>query len=180
GTAGIGRLMVGGLLTGPYKLEHYRCEVSAVATNTAPAGPYRGVARPATTFVMERVLDLGARALNLDPVQIRRVNLVTKDDLPYTSATRLVHDSGSYPVCFDKVVAALDYAKFRAEQASLRRAGRYLGIGFAIYNELTGLGRAASAGPRLPFRTGPESATVRLDPSGAVTVLAGVTSQGPA
>ena len=177
-TAGIEPLMVGGLLTGPYKLEHYRCEVSAVATNTAPAGPYRGVARPATTFVMERVLDLGARALNLDPVQIRRVNLVAKDDLPYTSATRLVHDSGAYPVCFARVVEALDYEKFRAEQANLRRAGRYLGIGFANYNELTGLGRAASAGPRMPFRTGHEGATVRMDPSGAITVLAGVTSQG--
>jgi len=177
-TVGIEPLMVGGLLTGPYKLEHYRCEVSAVATNTAPAGPYRGVARPATTFVMERVLDLGARALNLDPVEIRRINLVTKEDLPYTSATRLVHDSGAYPVCFEKVVAALDYDTFRAEQARLRRAGRYVGIGFANYNELTGLGRAASAGPRMPFRTGHEGATIRMDPSGAVTVLAGVTSQG--
>jgi aerobic carbon-monoxide dehydrogenase large subunit len=177
-TAGIEPLMVGGLLTGPYKLEHYRCEVSAVATNTAPAGPYRGVARPATTFVMERVLDLGARALNIDPVLIRRMNLVTKDDLPYTSATRLVHDSGAYPVCFDKVVEALHYTTFRAEQARLRGEGRYLGIGFANYNELTGLGRAASAGPRMPFRTGHEGATVRMDPSGAVTVLAGVTSQG--
>jgi carbon-monoxide dehydrogenase large subunit len=177
-TAGIEPLMVGGLLTGPYKLEHYRCDVSAVATHTAPAGPYRGVARPATTFVMERVLDLGARALNIDPVQIRRINLVTRDDLPYTSATRLVHDSGAYPVCFDKVVEALDYAAFRVEQARLRSDGRYLGIGFANYNELTGLGRAASAGPRMPFRTGHEGATVRMDPSGAVTVLAGVTSQG--
>ena len=177
-TAGIEPLMVGGLLTGPYRLEHYRCEVSAVATNTVPAGPYRGVARPATTFVMERVLDLGARALNVDPVRIRRLNLVTKDDLPYTSATRLVHDSGAYPVCFEKVVAALDYDNFRAEQARLRRTGRYVGIGFANYNELTGLGRAASAGPRMPFRTGHEGATVRMDPSGAVTVLAGVTSQG--
>jgi carbon-monoxide dehydrogenase large subunit len=177
-TAGIEPLMVGGLLAGPYKLEHYRCDVSAVATNTAPAGPYRGVARPATTFVMERVLDLGARALNVDPVQIRRLNLIAKEDLPYTSATRLVHDSGSYPVCFEKVVASLDYGKFRAEQARLRRAGRYVGIGFANYNELTGLGRAASAGPRMPFRTGHEGATVRMDPSGAVTVLAGVTSQG--
>jgi aerobic carbon-monoxide dehydrogenase large subunit len=177
-TAGIEPLMVGGLLTGPYRLEHYRCEVSAVATNTVPAGPYRGVARPATTFVMERLLDLGARALNVDPVRIRRLNLVTKDDLPYTSATRLVHDSGAYPVCFEKVVAALDYDNFRAEQARLRRTGRYVGIGFANYNELTGLGRAASAGPRMPFRTGHEGATVRMDPSGAVTVLAGVTSQG--
>ena len=170
--------MAGGLLTGPYKLDHYRCEVAALATNTAPAGPYRGVARPATTFVMERVLDLGARALDLDPVEIRRVNLVGPGDLPYTSPTRLVHDSPSYPACFEKVVEAIGYGAFRAEQARLRAEGRYVGIGFASYNELTGLGQAASAGPRMPFRTGHEGATVRMDPSGAVTVLAGVTSQG--
>jgi aerobic carbon-monoxide dehydrogenase large subunit len=177
-TAGIEALMAGGLLTGPYRLEHYRCEVSAVATHTTPAGPYRGVARPATTFVMERVLDLGARALGLDPVEIRRVNLIGVADLPYTSATRLVHDSPSYPVCFEKVVAAIGYTDFRIEQARLRGQGRHVGVGFAVYNELTGLGQAASAGPRMPFRTGHEGATVRVDPSGAVTVLAGVTSQG--
>ena len=177
-TAGIEALMAGGLLTGPYKLAHYRCEVAAVATNTSPAGPYRGVARPATTFVMERVLDLGARALGLDPVEIRRVNLVGPADLPYTSTTRLVHDSPSYPICFEKVIEMIGYGAFRAEQARLRREGRYVGIGFANYNELTGLGQAASAGPRMPFRTGHEGATVRMDPSGAVTVLAGVTSQG--
>jgi carbon-monoxide dehydrogenase large subunit len=177
-TAGIEALMAGGLLAGPYKLEHYRAEVVAVATNTVPAGPYRGVARPATTFVMERVLDLGARALGLDPVAIRRINLVGAGDLPYTSATRLVHDSPSYPVCFEKAVEAIGYEAFRAEQARLRREGRYVGVGFANYNELTGLGQAASAGPRMPFRTGHEGATVRMDPSGAVTVLAGVTSQG--
>ncbi len=177
-TAGIEALMAGGLLAGPYRLAHYRCEVAAIATHTTPAGPYRGVARPATTFVMERVLDLGARALGLDPVEIRRRNLIGPADLPYTSATRLVHDSGSYPTCFERAVAAVDYAGFRAEQARARRAGRRLGIGFAVYNELTGLGQAASAGPRMPFRTGHEGATVRMDPSGAVTVLAGVTSQG--
>jgi len=177
-TAGLEALMAGGLLTGPYKLEHYRCRVTAVATHTAPAGPYRGVARPATTFVMERVLDLGARALGLDPVEIRRVNLVGAADLPYTAATRLVHDSPSYPVCFEKALEAIDYTGFRAEQTRARARGRWLGVGFAVYNELTGLGQAASAGPRMPFRTGHEGATVRMDPSGAVTVLAGVTSQG--
>jgi carbon-monoxide dehydrogenase large subunit len=177
-TAGLEALMAGGLLTGPYKLEHYRCEVTAVATHTTPAGPYRGVARPATTFVMERVLDLGAHALGLDPVEIRRVNLIGPADLPYTSATRLVHDSATYPVCFEKVVAAIGYPAFRAGQARLRAQGRYVGVGFAVYNELTGLGQAASAGPRMPFRTGHEGVTVRMDPSGAVTVLAGVTSQG--
>jgi len=81
-------------------------------------------------------------------------------------------------VCFEKAVAAIDYAGFRAEQARLRAEGRHVGVGFAVYNELTGLGQAASAGPRMPFRTGHEGATVRMDPSGAVTVLAGVTSQG--
>ncbi|HEU5323439.1 MAG TPA: molybdopterin cofactor-binding domain-containing protein, partial [Methylomirabilota bacterium] len=177
-TAGIEALMAGGLLPGPYKLAHYRCDVTAVATHTTPAGPYRGVARPATTFVMERVLELGARALGLDPVAVRRVNLVGPADLPYTSATRLVHDSPSYPVCLEKVVEAVGYEAFRAEQARLRGAGRYVGVGFAVYNELTGLGQAASAGPRMPFRTGHEGATVRMDPSGGVTVLAGVTSQG--
>jgi carbon-monoxide dehydrogenase large subunit len=177
-TAGIEALMAGGLMTGPYRLQHYRCDVVAVATHTTPAGPYRGVARPATTFVMERVLDLGARALGIDPVEIRRLNLVGPADLPYTSPTRLVHDSPSYPICFEKVVEAVGYGTFRAEQARLRRQGRHVGVGFAVYNELTGLGQAASAGPRMPFRTGHEGATVRMDPSGAITVLAGVTSQG--
>jgi carbon-monoxide dehydrogenase large subunit len=177
-TAGIEALMAGGLLAGPYKVEHYRCEVTAVATNTTPAGPYRGVARPATTFVMERVLDLGAAALGLDPVEVRRANLVAPADLPYTSATRLVHDSATYGACFEKAVEAVGYRAFRAEQARLRAGGRYVGVGFAAYNELTGLGQAASAGPRMPFRTGHEGVTVRMDPSGAVTVLAGVTSQG--
>src|SRR6266581_6064941 len=88
-TAGIEALMAGGLLAGPYKVPHYCCEVTAVATHTTPAGPYRGVARPATTFVMERLLDLGARALGLDPVAVRRLNLIEPADLPYTSATRL-------------------------------------------------------------------------------------------
>src|SRR5262249_24077754 len=95
-----------------------------------------------------------------------------------TSATRLVHDTPTYPVCFEKVVKAIGYEAFRAEQARARAAGRFVGIGFANYNELTGLGQAASAGPRMPFRTGHEGVTVRMDPSGAVTVLTGVTSQG--
>jgi carbon-monoxide dehydrogenase large subunit len=177
-TAGIEALMAGGLLAGPYKVAHYRCEVAAVATHTTPAGPYRGVARPATTFVMERLLDLGARVLGLDPVAVRRINLIGPADLPYTAATRLVHDCGSYPLCFERAVAAIGYEAFRVEQARLRAEGRHVGIGFASYNELTGLGQAASAGPRMPFRTGHEGATVRMDPSGAVTVLAGVTSQG--
>lgn len=180
-TAGIEPLMAGGLLTGPYKLGHYRCEVRGVATNTTPTGPYRGVARPATVFVMERLLEDAATALGIDPVDLRRRNLVAPDDLPYTAPTRLVHDSRTYLECLEQVVNQVGYEDFRAAQHAERatsRAERLTGIGFACYNELTGLGQKASAGPRLPFRTGHESASVRIDPSGAVTAAMGVTSQG--
>lgn len=197
-TAGIEPLMAGGLLTGPYKLSHYRCEVLGVATNTAPTGPYRGVARPATVFVMERLLDDAAAALGLDPVDIRRRNLVAPEDVPYTAPTRLVHDSRTYLDCLDQAVELIDYEGFRAGQRGARAAAssidvpdgdgvandggagrdRLIGIGLACYNELTGLGQKASAGPRLPFRTGHESAEVRIDPSGAVTAAMGVTAQG--
>jgi len=177
-TAALEPLMAGGLLTGPYRLDHYQCDVVGVVTNTAPVGSYRGVARPATTFAMERMLDAGAAALGIDPVEIRRRNLIGPEDIPYTAATRLVHDTGTYPACFERAVEMVGYEDFRRRQAAARAQGRYLGIGFACYNELTGLGKRASAGPRIPFRTGHEAATVRMDPSGTVTVLAGCTSQG--
>jgi carbon-monoxide dehydrogenase large subunit len=177
-TAGLEPLMAGGLLTGPYKLSHYRCDVRGVCTNTSPAGPYRGVARPATVFVMDRLLDDAARALDLDPVDIRRRNLVTADDVPWTAPTRLVHDSRSYLTCLDQAVDKVAYDRFRDEQRAARAEGRYLGLGLSCYNELTGLGQRASAGPRLPFRTGHECVTVRFDPSGHVHVLGGTTSQG--
>lgn len=211
-TAGIEPLMAGGLLTGPYKLSHYRCEVLGVATNTTPTGPYRGVARPATVFVMERLLDDAAAELGMDPIDIRRRNLVAPDDLPYTAPTRLVHDSRTYVDCLDQAVDLVGYDGFRVRQQAARAAvfgageasggrhdrsedvgagrntddasapnvesGRAIGIGFACYNELTGLGQKASAGPLLPFRTGHESAEVRIDPSGAITAAMGVTSQG--
>ena len=177
-TAALEPLMAGGLLPGPYKVAHYRAEVVAAATNKAAAGPYRGVARPATVFVMERLLDLAAADLRIDRAEIRRRNLVGPADIPYVAATRLVHDSPSYPAVLDRVLEAVDYDGFPKVQETARAEGRCLGLGFAVYNELTGMGRAASAGPRIVYRTGHEGATVRVDPSGGVTVLAGTTSQG--
>ncbi len=178
-TAGIEPLMAGGLLTGPYRLEHYRCAVRGVATNTAPSGPYRGVARPASTFAMEAVLDAGARELGMSGLEIRRRNLISPEDIPYRMPSRLVDDSGHYAECLDMVADAVGYSGFPAERARRREAGeKPIGVGFACYNELTGLGRAASAGPRMPFRTGHDACTVRIDPDGRVTVLSGVSSQG--
>jgi carbon-monoxide dehydrogenase large subunit len=177
-TAGIEPLMAGGLLPGPYKVASYRADVAAVATNKAPAGPYRGVARPATVFVMERLMDMAAGALGLDRAEIRRRNLIGPDDVPYTATTRLVHDSPTYPAVLERVLDAVGYDTFPKEQEAARDAGRHLGLGLAVYNELTGLGRASPAGPRIVYRTGHEAVTVRLDPSGGATAVSAMTSQG--
>ena len=177
-TAAIEPLMAGGLLTGPYRCANFCCDTYGVFTNTTPTGAYRGVSRPATTYAMERMLDAGAATLGIDPLDIRRRNLVTPFELPYRSPTRLVHENVDYPECLERVARSIDYPTLRAEQTRLRTEGRYLGIGFAVYNELTGLGRLTSAGPGTDFKTGHEGCTIRLDPSGSVTALPGVTSQG--
>lgn len=178
-TAGIEPLMAGGLLTGPYKLSHYRCDVRGVFTNTAATGPFRGVARPATVYVMERLMDEAAVALDIDRVELRRRNLVSRDDVPWTAPTRLVHDSTTYVDCLDAVVSSVGPVPDVGEGAGdAAGSGRLVGVGFACYNELTGLGQKASAGPRLPFRTGHESASVRIAPDGSVHLTTGVTSQG--
>jgi carbon-monoxide dehydrogenase large subunit len=178
-TAGIEPLMAGGLLSGPYQLENYRCVTRGVTTNTAYAGPYRGVARPSTVFAMESVLNAAAAELGLSDLEIRRINLITPDLIPYRMPSRLVDDSGWYGECLEKCVELIDYHAFLTEQMRRKESGENpIGVGFACYNELTGLGRAAAAGPRMPFRTGHDACTVRIEADGSVTVLSGVTTQG--
>ncbi|MEZ5226421.1 MAG: xanthine dehydrogenase family protein [Acidimicrobiales bacterium] len=162
-TAGIEALMAGGLLSGPYKLEHYRCTVRGVATNTAPSGPYAGgtTGHGLRHGVSARLRRTSTR---IDPIDIRRINLIGPDDVPYRMPTRLIDDTGHYAECLDQCVERLGLADLRAEQLRRRlHGGRPIGIGIACYNELTGLGRAASAGPRMPFRTGHEACTVRVN-----------------
>lgn len=178
-TAGIEPLMAGGLLTGPYMVDNYRCTTRGVTTNTAYAGPYRGVARPATVFAMETMLNLGAAELGLTDLEIRRRNLIPEDAIPYRMPSRLVDDSGWYGRALDECVKVVDYDAFLVEQKRRQEQDENpIGIGFACYNELTGLGRAAAAGPRMPFRTGHDACTVRAEVDGSITVQSGVTSQG--
>jgi carbon-monoxide dehydrogenase large subunit len=130
-------------------------------------------------FAMETIMDEGARALGISAVDVRRRNLIKPEDIPYKMPSRLVDDSGHYAECLDKALDALGYDVLRAEQERRRGTDEPpIGIGVALYNELTGLGRAASAGPRMPFRTGHDACTVRMNPDGRVTVISGVTSQG--
>jgi len=141
--------MAGGLLTGPYKLGHYECTVRGVATNTSPSGPYRGVARPSTVFAMEALMDSGARALGMDPIALRRRNLILPADIPYKMPSRLVDDSGAYEACLDRAVEVFDVGRWRAEQARRRDAGdRPVGIGIAP-RHLIAISIVADPVPRL-------------------------------
>ncbi len=177
-TAGIEPGMALGMLPGPYRIRNYRCDSLGVATNKCPLGTYRGVARPSACFTHERLVDVVARATGLDPVEVRRRNLVRADEFPYTSATGMVYDSGSFVESLDLLVAEGDYAGLRRLQAAERAKGRYLGIGLATYTEQTAHATVEFVKRGGPVVMGYDTATVRMDPSGKVTVMASMQSHG--
>ena len=177
-TAALEPVQVISFLPGPYQVANYRAGVRAVATSKPPTGPYRGVGRPISTFVMERLLDMAARRLGQDPKEIRQRNLVPREAFPYKTASGIVWDHADFEACLTQACDAFDYDGFRREQAAARAEGRWLGIGIACYAELTGIGSRISAAPGMPINTGTESATVRIDSTGAVTAVFGTASQG--
>jgi carbon-monoxide dehydrogenase large subunit len=165
------------LLPGPYRIRHYDGALRVIAQNKVITSQYRAVGHPIATAVTESMLDLIARDLELDPAEVRRRNLVRPEELPYTSVTGNVYDSGSYHAALDRLLAAADYKALRSEQATARASGRHLGIGLSCFIELTGPGAQFYGVGGAPI-SGQEGATVRLEPSGAVTALVGVTNQG--
>jgi aerobic carbon-monoxide dehydrogenase large subunit len=177
-TAALEPVQVVSFLPGPYRVPAYRAEVRGVATNKAPLGPYRGVGRPISTFVMERLIDMAARRLALDPVELRRRNLVRDDEFPYRVASGLVWDRSGFQETLDRACAAIDYVSLRDRQKAMRAAGRLVGIGVATYAELTGIGSRISAAPGMPINTGTETASIRFDSTGAVTAAFGIASHG--
>ena len=158
-------------LLGPYVLPALRLEVSACLTKMVAATSTRGAGRPQGTFVMERLLDCIADELVLARAEVRQRNLVRPEQMPYVSRviTRdglpMTYDSGDYPECQRRALAAAGYADFPARREAARREGRLTGIGLSNYVEGTGRG---------PF----ESATVRIGPSGKIVVSTGAAAQG--
>ena len=154
-----------------YVVPNYKVNVKVVLTNKVPVTPVRGAGHPQGTYVMERLMDRVARELKLDPVEVRRRNMVPGDAMPYDlpiktrGGTAIQLDSGNYPKCMDDALAAADYAGFPARQQAARADGRYLGLGFANFVKGTGRG---------PF----EMVTVRIGPSGKVMVYTGGTEIG--
>lgn len=177
-TAALEPVQVVSFLPGPYRIGNYRGRVRGVATSKAPLGPYRGVGRPTSTFVMERLIDMAAAKLKLDPREIRLRNLVTDDELPYKVASGIVWDKSAFHDCLHAACAAFDYEALRAEQAAARAQGRWFGIGLACYAELTGIGSRISVAPGMPINTGTETASIRIDATGAVTAAFGIASHG--
>jgi aerobic carbon-monoxide dehydrogenase large subunit len=177
-TAGLEPVQVVSFLPGPYKIRSYRGAVRGVATNKPPTGPYRGVGRPISTFVTERLMDMGARALGIDPLEIRRRNLVRADEFPYRIASGIIWDKAGFVECLEAAALAGDYEALRQRQSAARAHGRHFGIGLSSYAELTGIGSRISAAPGMPINTGSETAKIRLDSTGAITAAFGVASHG--
>lgn len=156
---------------GPYVIPNLDLGMRGVVTNTTPAGAYRGAGRPYGTAVIERAMDALARELAMDPIELRRRNLVAADRHPYATGLGtagrgpVVYDSGDFPRCMDLALEALDLPAARREQARLRAQGRYLGIGVVNYVEATAT---------VPS----ESVRVRVGAGGGVTVVTGAAPQG--
>jgi aerobic carbon-monoxide dehydrogenase large subunit len=177
-TAGLEPVQVVSFLPGPYRVPAYRGRTRGVATPKPPTGPYRGVGRPVSTFVMERLIDMAARRLKRDPAELRRQNLIRAEEMPYRVASGLVWDRADFHACLDRALTMLDYEALRRAQAEARAEGRLLGIGLASYAELTGIGSRISAAPGMPINTGTESAHIQIDSTGAVTATFAVASHG--
>jgi carbon-monoxide dehydrogenase large subunit len=163
-------------MPGPYDVRHYACRSRGVVTNTCPMAPYRGVSRPVITFAIERLMDIAARQFGIDPVEIRRRNLITT--FPYTSAMGLVFDEADYLKTLDMAVDAIDVPAFRARQARARQDGQYLGLGLATFSERTGYGTPAFAARGMDVTPGWETVEVSMDPSGFVEARIGASPHG--
>ena len=177
-TCGLEPVQVVSFLPGPYKILSYRGAVRGVATSRPPTGPYRGVGRPISTFVAERLMDMGAKALGIDPLEIRRRNLVRDEEFPYRIASGIIWDKTAFQECLKAAAKTADYDGLRKLQESARREGRYLGIGLASYAELTGIGSRIAVAPGMPINTGSETAKINIDSTGAITAAFGVASHG--
>ena len=151
-------------LPGCYVVPACDITVTGALTTTAPVSAYRGAGRPEACFVIERLMDTAARAIGLDPAEIRRRNFIAAESFPFKTATGQVYDSGNYQLALERALAAADYEGLRGEQAARRGRGEIVGIGLASYVE--------------PCALGWESGSVKVERSGRVTAITGSSAHG--
>ena len=165
--------LTGLMLPGPYKIANIEMNATGVFTNKVATDAYRGAGRPEATYILERMMDIAAIKLGMDPVEIRRKNFPDKSEFPFSTSAGLLYDSGDYHQALDLALEAADYPAMRAQQEEARKDGRYLGIGFSTYVEICGMGPSAALGGQ-----GWESARVRVEPTGKATVFSGASPHG--
>ncbi len=161
------------MMPGIYDFKNIRADIVGAFTNCVPTDAYRGAGRPEATHGIERMVDMLAAELKMDPAEIRLKNFVPNEAFPYATATGLTYDSGNYAEPLKKALGIVDYRKLRADQAKARAEGRLMGIGISTYGEICAMGPS----PATPAG-GWESASVRIEPSGKVTVMTGIKPQG--
>jgi carbon-monoxide dehydrogenase large subunit len=176
-TSSLEPLTAAGILPGPYRIPALAYDAYAVATNKCPAGAYRGVGMALGTFVRERVIDMVARRTGIDPAEVRRRNFIDARELPFTTASGLVVDSGDPAASLARALEAGDYEQLRAEPSS-RANGRYRGIGLCAYTEFTGMGSGTFRRRGMVQVSGHDAGTVRVEPTGEVRAFVSATSQG--
>ncbi len=165
------------LLAGVYTTPVIYAEVKAVFTNTVPVDAYRGAGRPEATYLLERLMDVAAKELGLDRVEFRRKNFIPPDAFPYQTPVALQYDSGNYHATLDACLEAADWKGFEARRAAAAK-GKLRGIGISTYLEACGIAPSAVVGS-LGARAGLyEVGTIRVHPTGSVTVLTGAHSHG--
>jgi aerobic carbon-monoxide dehydrogenase large subunit len=170
--------LYGTLLAGTYTTPAIYVETKAVFTHTVPVDAYRGAGRPEATFLLERIVDLAADELGIDPAELRRRNFIPADAYPYQTPVALEYDSGDYGTTLELALKAADYAGFEARRREAIGRGKLRGIGIATYIEACGIAPSAVVGS-LGARAGLyESAAVRVHPSGSVSILTGSHSHG--
>ncbi|MFN3823712.1 MAG: xanthine dehydrogenase family protein molybdopterin-binding subunit [Pseudorhodobacter sp.] len=168
----------GTLMAGNYKTPLIYVNVKAVFTNTVPVDAYRGAGRPEATFQLERLVDKAARELGVDPVALRRQNFITPDMFPYQTPVAVVYDTGNYQATMDKLLDISDHAGFEARAAESKARGKLRGFGIAHYIEACGIAPSNLVG-QLGARAGLyESATVRVNATGSISVYTGSHSHG--
>ncbi len=177
---GIPTTLYGRMLSGAYRIPNIHCQVIGVYSNTGMVDAYRGAGRPEAAYVVERAVDLIARELALDPVEVRRRNFIPPDAFPYDPGILggLEYDSGEYEKALDRALEIVDYAGFRRGQEEARKQGRYVGIGFSTYVEICGVAPSAWAGGEGWGAGLWESANVRVHLTGKVVVTTGSMSHG--
>ncbi|MEJ2863895.1 xanthine dehydrogenase family protein molybdopterin-binding subunit [Actinomycetospora flava] len=176
-TAGIEPLMASAEMPSVYKVPAYRVRGRALTSNKAPTAPYRGVSRPQYVMAIERVMERAARELGLDPVEVRRRNVIT--EFPYTGVNAVTYDPGTYRESLDLAEATIREEGWFAERDRADREGdRHLGIGFCCFSERTGYGSEAFAKRKMTVVPGFDLSEIRMDTTGAVVVTSGTMNHG--